>query len=187
MDLLTCLDSPPEAIGRDDEDDTGSGFKTTDSVFNAMSDLFKPDAAAGIDVVFQFIITGNNDGDWSCTIKEETCTVRQGRHDCPTCTLKMDSQNFIAMMNKQLTPMQAYSSGKLIIEGDILGSYVPKSRTEGYVVPGYQVRENSHSLFKGCRFISTDVKLVCFGLTDKPSDSSLTPLREMEFKKCVVG
>jgi len=76
---------------------------------------------------------------------------------------------------------------KLIIEGDILGSYVPKSRTEGYVVPGYQVRENSHSLFKGCRFISTDVKLVCFGLTDKPSDSSLTPLREMEFKKCVVG
>ena len=122
MDLLTCLDSPPEAIGRDDEDDTGSGFKTTDSVFNAMSDLFKPDAAAGIDVVFQFIITGNNDGDWSCTIKEETCTVRQGRHDCPTCTLKMDSQNFIAMMNKQLTPMQAYSSGKLIIEGDIMKS-----------------------------------------------------------------
>ena len=73
---------------------------------------------------------------------------------------------------------------KLIIEGEILGSYVPKSRTEGYVVPGYQVRDGRS---EGDTKVDYDVRLVCFGLVDDPSDSSLAPLREMEFKKCVAS
>jgi len=74
---------------------------------------------------------------------------------------------------------------KLIIEGEILGSYVPKPKMEGFVVPGYQVRDGH---LEGSKYIRVedDVRLVCFGLTDKPSDSSLSPLREMEFKKCVM-
>jgi len=75
---------------------------------------------------------------------------------------------------------------KLIIEGEILGSYVPKPKMEGFVVPGYQVRAGHLEGSKYTR-VDDDVKLVCFGLTDKPSDSSLTPLREMEFKKCVAS
>ena len=73
---------------------------------------------------------------------------------------------------------------KLIIEGEILGSYVPQPKRSGFVVPGYQVRVGRS---EGYAKVDYDVKLVCFGLTDKPSDSSLAPLREMEFKKCVVG
>jgi putative sterol carrier protein len=34
----------------------------------------------------------------------------------------MAAVDFIAMMNKQLSPMQAYTSGKLRIEGDIMKS-----------------------------------------------------------------
>jgi len=73
---------------------------------------------------------------------------------------------------------------KLIIEGEILGSYVPKPKMEGFVVPGYRVREG-HS--EGGVKVEDDVHLVCFGLGDNPSDSSLSPLREMEFKKCVAS
>ena len=76
----------------------------------------------GIHVVFQYIITGKGGGDWFCAVKNSECTIKPAMHDKPTCTLKMDSGNFLAMMNGKLTPMQAYSSGKLIIEGDIMKS-----------------------------------------------------------------
>ncbi|MBW2252756.1 MAG: SDR family NAD(P)-dependent oxidoreductase [Deltaproteobacteria bacterium] len=122
MDLLTSLESPPEVTQESDDEDAGSGFGSPAAVFEAMPDSFKADAAAGLDVVFQYIITGEGGGDWFCAVKENECTIKPAIHDKPTCTLKMESGNFLAMMNGQLTPMQAYSSGKLVIEGDIMKS-----------------------------------------------------------------
>ncbi|MEA3437417.1 MAG: SDR family NAD(P)-dependent oxidoreductase [Thermodesulfobacteriota bacterium] len=122
MDLLSSLESPPEDTPQGDDEDTGSRFGSPTSVFEAMPDSFKADAAAGLDVVFQYIITGEGGGDWFCAVKDSECTIKSAMHDKPTCTLKMDSGNFLAMMNGKLTPMQAYSSGKLVIEGDIMKS-----------------------------------------------------------------
>ena len=122
MDLLTSLESPPEDTPEGDDEDTGSRFGSPTAVFEAMPDTFKSDAAAGMDVVFQYIITGEGGGDWFCAVKDSLCTIKPAMHDKPTCTLKMDSQDFLAMMNGKLTPMQAYSSGKLVIEGDIMKS-----------------------------------------------------------------
>jgi len=122
MDLLTSLESPPEDIPEGDGEDTGSRFGSPTAVFEAMPDSFKAGAAAGLDVVFQYIITGEGGGDWYCAVKDSECTIKPAMHDKPTCTLKMDSENFLAMMNRKLSPMQAYSSGKLIIEGDIMKS-----------------------------------------------------------------
>ena len=45
-----------------------------------------------------------------------------GVHDSPTCILKMADTDFLKMMNGQLPPMQAYTSGKLKIEGDVMKS-----------------------------------------------------------------
>ena len=122
MDLLKALESPPEDKAEGDDDDTGLRFGSPTAVFEAMPDTFKADAATGLDVVFQYIITGEGGGDWFCAVKDSLCTIKPAMHDKPTCTLKMDSENFLAMMNGKLTPMQAYSSGKLIIEGDIMKS-----------------------------------------------------------------
>ncbi len=121
MDLLTSLDSPPEDMG-DENQDYEAKFGSPGAVFDAMTELFKPDSAAGIDVVFQYIISGQGGGDWSCAISGSDCTIKSERHDKPTCTLKMASPDFLAMMNGKVTPMQAYSSGKLVIEGDIMKS-----------------------------------------------------------------
>ena len=70
---------------------------------------------------------------------------------------------------------------KLIIEGELHSGLLGK--TEGFVVPGIQVRQ-AH--YEGEVWVDTDVRLVSFGLTKTPCDSSLSPLREMEFKKCVM-
>ena len=79
-------------------------------------------AAAGVDVVFQYIIAGKGGGDLHSVIKEDTCRVESGTHVKPSCTMKMDSDDFLDMMNGKLPAMQAYTSGKLKIEGDIMKS-----------------------------------------------------------------
>ena len=55
-------------------------------------------------------------------IKDSACTVEAGVHEKPSCTLKMETADFLNMMNGVLPAMQAYTSGKLKIEGDIMKS-----------------------------------------------------------------
>jgi 3-hydroxy-3-methylglutaryl CoA synthase/NAD(P)-dependent dehydrogenase (short-subunit alcohol dehydrogenase family)/putative sterol carrier protein len=87
-----------------------------------MSATFKADAAAGVDVVFQFNIGGQGGGDWYCVIKDRQCTIESGIHAGPVCTLKMADADFLAMLDGTLPAMQAFTSGKLKIEGDIMKS-----------------------------------------------------------------
>ena len=116
-DLLNAFSKPV-----DDSGESAAGFETAAAVFEAMPGAFVADAAAGVDVVFQYNIAGDNGGDWSCVIKDGTCTVAAGQHEKPVCTMKMGDADFLAMMNGTLPAMQAYTSGKLKIEGDIMKS-----------------------------------------------------------------
>ena len=49
-------------------------------------------------------------------------TVSASIHDRPTTTLKMSDEDFLKYVGGQLPAMQAYSSGKLKIEGDLMKS-----------------------------------------------------------------
>jgi len=48
--------------------------------------------------------------------------VTQGIHDTPTTTITMADDDFLALMGGKLQAMQAYTSGKLKIKGDIMKS-----------------------------------------------------------------
>ena len=116
-DLLGALASPAEPAGSGN-----GGYDSVAAVFEALPGAFVADAAAGVEVVFQFVISGSDGGEWSCAIKDSACTVTGGVDDKPNCTLKMADGDFLAMMNGTLPAMQAYTTGKLIIEGDIMKS-----------------------------------------------------------------
>ena len=116
-DLLGALAAPAQTASADN-----GGYDNVAAIFEALPGAFVADAAAGVDVVFQFFISGADGGDWSCAIKDSACTVSGGVEDKPNCTLKMADGDFLAMMNGTLPAMQAYTSGKLIIEGDIMKS-----------------------------------------------------------------
>jgi NAD(P)-dependent dehydrogenase (short-subunit alcohol dehydrogenase family)/putative sterol carrier protein len=92
------------------------------AVFDNMVDSFKADAATGVDAIFQFNIVGPGGGEWYCVIKDSTCTVDKGTHETPACTIKMADGDFLAMMGGQLPAMQAFTSGKLQIGGDVMKS-----------------------------------------------------------------
>ena len=83
---------------------------------------FQADKAAGVDVVFQFKLTGDGGGDWYATIVDQTCTIAAGAHDRPTTTIIMSAPDFIDLITGKLNAMAAYTGGQLRIEGDLMKS-----------------------------------------------------------------
>ena len=113
-DRLQFLQTPAD----DSPTDPQAGFTTAAQVFAAMPGHFAADAATGLDVIFQYIIPGA--GEWVCDVRSGTCNISSGRHGQPTCTLEIAEGDFLDMINGTLLPMEAFSSGKLKITGDIM-------------------------------------------------------------------
>jgi putative sterol carrier protein len=118
---IFALVAPPDAADGEVAS-AADGQASVAAIFDKMPETFKAEAAAGVDVIFQFNISGEGGGDWHCMIKDKTCTIESGAHSKPACTLKMAAADFLAMMEGTLPAMQAYTSGKLKIEGDIMKS-----------------------------------------------------------------
>ncbi|MDZ7830438.1 MAG: SDR family NAD(P)-dependent oxidoreductase [Desulfobacterales bacterium] len=116
-DVINAFSKPSQQTG-----DSSGKMTSVPAVFDAMAQAFDPDAAKGADVIFQYHISGDDSGDWYCVIKDQQCTIESGVHEKPTCTLKMKDSDFLDMINGTLPAMQAYTSGKLKIEGDIMKS-----------------------------------------------------------------
>jgi 3-hydroxy-3-methylglutaryl CoA synthase/NAD(P)-dependent dehydrogenase (short-subunit alcohol dehydrogenase family)/putative sterol carrier protein len=119
---IFALISPPADAGAEKPAQDGGGDLDVEACFAGMQNTFNAEAAEGVHVVFQFSISGQGGGEWNCIIKDKTCTIAVGTHDKPNCTLKMADNDFLDMMTGKLPAMQAYTSGKLQIEGDILKS-----------------------------------------------------------------
>ncbi len=92
------------------------------AIFEKMPSIFNADAAKDVDATFQFNISGEGGGDWYAEVKGGACKVEACVHPNPTTTLKMDAADFVDMINGKLPAMQAFTSGKLKIGGDIMKS-----------------------------------------------------------------
>ena len=116
-----ALIAPPEPAAAEESADKQDSGEVAE-ILEDMQAGFNPEAAAGVDVVFQFSISGAGGGDWSCVIKDGACSIESGQHAKPACTIKMDAGDFVAMMKGSLPAMQAFTSGKLKIGGDMMKS-----------------------------------------------------------------
>lgn len=112
----------PEAAKAGAQSAAGAGGMEVKGVFEKMPEAFQPDRAAGKDVVFQFSISGPGGGDWVVSVKDATCKVETGTTQNPTTTIRMADGDFLALIAGKLDGMQAYTSGRLKVEGDILKS-----------------------------------------------------------------
>ena len=91
-------------------------------VFEKMPQVFNPAAAAGLNLVFQFKISGPQGGDWNVIVKDGTCQVNQGVNDSPTVTLNIADEDWLAICNGTLNGMTAFMTGKLKATGDIMAA-----------------------------------------------------------------
>lgn len=93
---------------------------TVKDIVEAMPSRFNSAAAAGLDVVFQFDISGDQAGQWHLIVKDQTCKILEASHASPNVTYSMASNDFIEMMTGKLSGQAAFFSGKLRVSGDLM-------------------------------------------------------------------
>jgi putative sterol carrier protein len=117
-DMLAAFQPKPKE-GKKSSEPAGL---TVEGAFDKMADNFQPENAGGVDLVFQFKVTGPNGGEWHAIIKDQTCQVVKGVHSSPTTTIIMSDEDFLNFMQGKLNAMQAYTQGRLKVEGDLMKS-----------------------------------------------------------------
>lgn len=87
-------------------------------IISGLKDRFNADAAVGLDIIFQFNIT---DGDpFHIEVNDGQCDIQEGTSDNPSVSLISDSDTFVGIMNGEINGMQAFMTGKLRTEGNMM-------------------------------------------------------------------
>jgi putative sterol carrier protein len=76
-----------------------------------------PQAAASIDAIYQFNVTGDDGGSWTMDFTKPE--VREGEDSDAQCTVTVETEDFLGMLNNTLNPVQAFMMGKIQVEGDM--------------------------------------------------------------------
>ena len=71
---------------------------TVKEIFEQMPAAFNKDAAAGMNAVFQYDISGDDGGKWFQEIKDGELAISEGEHDSPNITISMADQDYIDMI-----------------------------------------------------------------------------------------
>ncbi len=92
---------------------------TVSEIFAGMPAKLNKDAAAGVDAVYQYDITGEDGGKWHTHIKDGEITISEGEHEKPNITLTVSAEDYIDMAEGRLNGQAAFMTGKLKIKGDM--------------------------------------------------------------------
>lgn len=88
--------------------------------FEQMQSIFNPDAAAYLNKKIQWNISGENGGQWALHIHDQTCELIPGGVEEPDIVFQVSDANWLALSSGQLNNMQAFTTGKLKISGDMM-------------------------------------------------------------------
>jgi len=93
--------------------------KTCEELLKMMPQGFNPDAADGLEAVYQFEISGEEALVAHLRIVDRTCTYADGPADNPGVVVKSPSDVWLAISKGELDGQQAFMSGKYKVEGDL--------------------------------------------------------------------
>jgi len=79
---------------------------------------FNPEAAKGMDEVFQFDI--KDAGEYYIEIKDGECNMGTGEHDDPSVTLIMDKETLKGVRSGEVNGMTAFMTGKVKAQGNMM-------------------------------------------------------------------
>jgi putative sterol carrier protein len=77
------------------------------------------DKLEGLDMIIQFSMTGANAGDWFITIKNNKVETLAGVSPNPTISVKMKDDDFVKLVNGELSGQKAFMTGKLKFKGSM--------------------------------------------------------------------
>ncbi|MBI3360494.1 MAG: SCP2 sterol-binding domain-containing protein [Chloroflexi bacterium] len=84
-----------------------------------MPKAFLPDQAEGVNAIIQFELTGEGGGNWYATIAEGQLATASGTAANPNMTLTASAEDYLSIINGDLSAMAAFMGGKVRIKGDV--------------------------------------------------------------------
>jgi putative sterol carrier protein len=84
-----------------------------------LPERFQPDKAKGVHAVFQFEISGDGGATFHVSVDDGTMKVAEGAAESPSATIKMKSDDYVKMVNGQLSGPVAFMKGALKVTGNI--------------------------------------------------------------------
>ena len=88
-------------------------------IFPDMVAHFVPQKAQGVEARIQFDLSGDNGGSYWMSIKDGAATTGEGKIERPQMVIRATADDYAAMTNGDLNPMQAFMSGRVKIQGDM--------------------------------------------------------------------
>jgi uncharacterized OB-fold protein/putative sterol carrier protein len=109
------------------------GVKVED-IFNTMAERFRPEGAKGVDASFGYDIKG--EGKWKLTVKNDAMKLEKA-DNLSGCVSVMvsDGETFVGVNTGKVDGVNAFTSGKVKVEGD-LGQFGKTSKMFKKYVPG---------------------------------------------------
>ncbi|HWB74008.1 MAG TPA: Rieske 2Fe-2S domain-containing protein [Nannocystaceae bacterium] len=94
-------------------------FASVESYFDTLARRFDPAAAGEIDAVFQWRLSGDRPFDHWATVKRGHIETASGVHATPTVTIEMSSDDYLRMINGELSGPFAFSTGRGRLRGPV--------------------------------------------------------------------
>ena len=88
-------------------------------VFEVIASRFQPEAAQGLNAVYQLQLTGDDGGVWHMVIQNQTCKILSGPADRPNTTITLSTNDWEALLGGKLDAFGAVLSGRVKIVGDM--------------------------------------------------------------------
>ena len=92
---------------------------TVDGIFSLMPELFLADKAQGLTVSVYYQVTGEGGGDYTCLIENSAFSLKREAKPDATSVVVIGAEDWIALNEGKLDPMQAFMTGKLKGTGDL--------------------------------------------------------------------
>jgi putative sterol carrier protein len=93
---------------------------TAEAAVQGLPQVFDPSAAAGVDTVILFDLSGREPGQWTVIVRDQACRVMPGRTIDPTVTLTMDSDVWLAIARGEKSGRDAFMNGEYQVSGDVM-------------------------------------------------------------------
>lgn len=87
--------------------------------FNQVTSKVDPAKVKGMNVTYQFVITGDGGGEWAVTISDGQISVTEGKAEKANITLTISASDFLDLVAGKLNGQTAFLTGKLKIQGDM--------------------------------------------------------------------
>ncbi|MDR5865846.1 SCP2 sterol-binding domain-containing protein [Halomonas koreensis] len=100
----------------------------SDTTLDKLHARFDPQAARGMDEVFQFHFS--DAGDYHLVVRDGELEIHEGAHEEPSVSLSLSTDTLKGVMRGEISGMSAFMSGRLKATGNVmlatrLGSLFP--------------------------------------------------------------